>query len=219
MATSPKGLSSFQQQAIDAIFKVESDLWLSGGAALIGYYLHHRTTTDLDLFTEKEHVFERAKFTLEETANRLQAKLNIRQQSANFIRVVLEKDQEGLVVDVVFERAYQWKPNKSLHGEVRVDPPEEILANKLTALVGRQEERDLLDVYCLERAGFQIEDALDAALLKDGGCTAANLAWLLSTFPLPSADFLPSDVTTEALQGWKYDLVERLRKIAKPSSR
>ena len=45
--------------------------------------------------------------------------------------------------------------DKSLHGKIRVDPPDEILVNKLTTLVGRAEERDLVDVYFLERAGFQ----------------------------------------------------------------
>ena len=32
----------------------------------------------------------------------------------------------------------------------------------------------------LERAGFPIDAALPAALAKDGGCTPATLAWLLS---------------------------------------
>ena len=35
------------------------------------------------------------------------------------------------------------RPNKSRFGALIVDPPEEILANKLTAVAGRMEERDL----------------------------------------------------------------------------
>jgi hypothetical protein len=68
-------------------------------------------------------------------------------------------------------------------GHIVVDPADEILANKLTALVGRAEERDLIDVMFLERAGYPVEAALPAALAKDGGCTPATLAWLRSETP------------------------------------
>jgi nucleotidyltransferase AbiEii toxin of type IV toxin-antitoxin system len=57
-----------------------------------------------------------------------------------------------------------WPTSGSFHIE------REILANKLTAIVGRAEKRDLIDVMLLERAGYSIEAALPAALAKDGGC-------------------------------------------------
>jgi hypothetical protein len=77
-------------------------------------------------------------------------------------------------------RVYQLVPDKPVVDGVRVDPPEEILANKLCALLSRAEVRDLVDVYMLERTGLRAEDALDAAMRKDGGATAAQLAWVLS---------------------------------------
>ena len=43
-------------------------------------------------------------------------------------------------------------------------------------LVGRAEERDLIDVMFLEGAGYSVEAALPGALAKDGGCTRATLA-------------------------------------------
>jgi hypothetical protein len=69
---------------------------------------------------------------------------------------------------------------------VRVDPPEEILANKLCTLLSRSELRDLVDVYALEQAGFRVEDALPLAEKKDGGLTPAQLAWVLSQIDLTS---------------------------------
>src|ERR1043165_4878582 len=62
---------------------------------------------------------------------------------------------------------------------VRLDPIEQIFVNKLTTLVSRKEERDLVDVMALERTGLRAEDYMTRAYEKDGGCTPASVAWLL----------------------------------------
>lgn len=100
---------------------------------------------------------------------------------------------------------------------ILVDPPDEILANKLTAIVGRMEERDLVDVLCFERAGLRVEDALPAALAKDGGATPATLAWLLSEVRIPDTASLPAGVTPAELRAFIDELVIRLRRAAHPS--
>jgi hypothetical protein len=71
-------------------------------------------------------------------------------------------------------------------GNILIDPPQEILANKLCALLSRSELRDLIDVYALEQAGFRVEDVLPLAQQKDGGLTPAQLAWVLSQIDLSS---------------------------------
>ena len=98
-----------------------------------------------------------------------------------------------------------------------IDPADEILANKLTALVGRAEERDLIDVMFLERAGYSIEAALSAALAKDGGCTPATLAWLLSEITIPDGVVLPAGVSPAALRAYVTELSARLLVLAAPS--
>lgn len=84
------------------------------------------------------------------------------------------------MVDLVKDVSSQLHSDKLERDHIVVDPADEILANKLTAIVGRAEKRDLIDVMLLERAGHSVEAALPAALAKDGGCTPATLAWLLS---------------------------------------
>ena len=100
---------------------------------------------------------------------------------------------------------------------MRVDPLDEILVNKLTALVGRQEERDLVDVWFIEQAGLRVEDFVGAAERKDGGCTPATLAWLLSSFPVPHDDRLPAPLTSSHLLAWRDALVVRLTRAARPT--
>jgi hypothetical protein len=219
MASSPASgtrLSPLQQEVLAAFFAREHDFFLSGGGALVGYHLRHRETSDLDLFTLDDPAFERGRYVMGDLAAALGLSLVTAQEAPGYRRVVLSREGQGLVVDLVRERAFQIHPEKPDIDGVRVDPPDEILANKLTALVGRLEERDLIDVFFLERAGLRVEDALDAALRKDGGCTPATLAWLLAEASVPDGASLPAGVTTAELRSWIAGLVTRLRRAAHP---
>jgi hypothetical protein len=65
-----------------------------------------------------------------------------------------------------------------------VDTPHEILVNKLVALLGRSELRDLQDVKALVESGEDLDQALADAPRKDGGFSPLTLAWLLRSFPV-----------------------------------
>jgi hypothetical protein len=140
----------------------------------------------------------------------------VTQEAPGFHRALLARGDEGVVVDLVREPVHQIHPDKPEHDGIRVDPPDEILANKLTALVGRAEERDLVDVWFLERAGYAVESALDAALAKDGGCTPATLAWVLSEIEIPDGIQLPGGVEPAELRDFMTALIVRLRRAALP---
>jgi hypothetical protein len=68
----------------------------------------------------------------------------------------------------------------------------------------------------LERAGYPVEAALPAALAKDGGCTPATLAWLLSEVEVPDGIELPAGVPPAELRVHLGDRVRRLRVLAAP---
>jgi hypothetical protein len=125
-----------------SFFERERGFFLTGGAALAGFYLHHRETTDLDFFT----------------------------------------------------------------------------VNKLTTLVSRSEPRDIVDLMMLERFGCSIDAALPKALEKDGGCTPATLAWVLSQVSIPDGAALPGGVSTAETRAFLAGLVERLVRAAAPSA-
>jgi hypothetical protein len=209
-------LSELQKTALRAFFDRERGFFLTGGGALAGYHLGHRETTDLDLFTLDDAAFERGRHVMSDLAAALDARLEVLQDAPGFRRFVLSRGSDSLVVDLVRERAYQLHPDKPEIDGVKVDPPDEILANKLTTLVARAEERDLIDVLFLERLGLSLRDALDVALRKDGGCTPATLAWLLSEAVVPDDTVLPAGVKPAELRAWLADLIKRLRREALP---
>jgi predicted nucleotidyltransferase component of viral defense system len=220
MVCSASRLSELQRLVLEDFFRRERGFFLSGGGALVGYHLCHRFTSDLDLFTTEVGALERGRRVVRDVAIALGAELQVLQESPTFSRLALARAADTLLVDLVVDSVPQLSASKQSYNGIIVDPPEEIFANKLTALVGRQEERDLIDVYCLEReGGLRVEDFLEAALAKDGGCTPATLAWLLSSFPLPAAERLPDSVTLEDLGDWRDELCSRLRRRAHPGSR
>lgn len=210
-------LSPLQRKVLGAFFARERGFFLTGGAALAGYWLRHRPTSDLDLFTLDDAAFERARHVLADVATSLGATSEARQDAPGFKRFVLACGGDAVVVDLVRERVAQLHDEKPEVEGVRVDPPDEILANKLTTLVSRQEERDLIDVLFLERqAKLRVEALLSAALAKDGGCTPATLAWLLSELKIPDSVVLPAGLRPEELRTYVADLVTRLRRAAHP---
>jgi hypothetical protein len=208
-------LTPLQAETLRAFFERERSFFLTGGAALAGFHLGHRRTDDLDLFTLDDDAFARGRRVLEDVAAAVGGIVETRQDTPRFVRSVITRGDEALVVDLVRD---QLSAAAKLEIEgIFVDSPAEILANKLTTLVSRAEERDLVDVLFLERSGLRVEDALPVALAKDGGCTAATLAWVLSEISIPDGIRLPAEVSARELRAFVADLVVRLRRAALPS--
>lgn len=128
----------------------------------------------------------------------------------------MRRGSEALIVDLVRERAPQLASEKALVGGIRVDSPEEILANKLCALLSRSEIRDLVDVRALEKAGYGLEDSIAAAAQKDAGLTPAQLGWVLGQMKLGEDAITTADVSVEELRHYLVDLITRLGRLAFP---
>ncbi len=208
-------LIKLQKEFLKRFFERENNFFLSGGAALVGYYLHHRHTQDLDFFTLESEI-ERGVAIVNEVARELEADLESLQTSPDFRRFLLSRGDESVVVDLVREYVFQVDDRKRVFDGVRVDTPEEILANKLCALLSRSEVRDLVDVRALELAGYSLGYALVAARKKDTGLTAAQLAWVLSEISLGDDLVPPGDVSVSALRNYLDDLKTRLAAMAFP---
>ncbi|HBL28969.1 MAG TPA: hypothetical protein DD490_19210 [Acidobacteria bacterium] len=101
---------------------------------------------------------------------------------------------------------------------IAVDTPHEILVNKLCALLGRSELRDLEDVRVLLESGGDLARALADAPLKDGGFSPLTLAWVLKGFQpraLGSASGM-GEKSVERLERFKENLIHQLLDISSP---
>lgn len=219
MASSPDRLTRLQRDLLLAFFEHERGFFLTGGAALAGFYLHHRETTDLDFFTHDSQAFERGGFALRAAAADVGAEVSVKQDAPGFKRYLVSRGDDSVLVDTVWERVRAAYPHKKEEGRIVLDTPEEITVNKLTTLVSRSEPRDIVDLMLLERAGFSIDAALPKALEKDGGCTPATLAWVLSEVSIPDGAALPGDVSASETRSFLASLVERLLRAAVPPAK
>ena len=217
MASSPDRLTQLQRDLVLAFFEREQGFFLTGGAALAGFYLHHRETTDLDFFTHDSEAFERGAFALRAAADQMGAEVSIKQDAPGFKRYLITRGDDSVLVDTVWERVKAAYPEKRREGRIVLDSAEEITVNKLTTLVSRSEPRDIVDLMLLERSGLSIDAALPRALEKDGGCTPATLAWVLSQVSIPDGAALPGGVSAAEARTFVAGLVDRFLRAAAPA--
>jgi hypothetical protein len=134
-------LNNLQNEVLAAFFAREDRFFLTGGAALAGFYLGHRETNDLDLFTLTDALDDGVAL-LREIGRSLEAAVESIQTSPNFRRLLMRRDREAVVVDLVRDHSPQNYAVKNVVQGIRIDRPEEILANKLCTLLSRAEIRN-----------------------------------------------------------------------------
>jgi hypothetical protein len=207
-------LTDLQYEILQRFFERRDEFFLTGGAALVGFHLHHRVTHDLDFFTTAD-ILDEGERTLRHIADDLSLDMETLRRSPDFRRFLLQGTSDGVVVDLVKDASPQLLEKMTI-GRIVLDSPREILANKLCALLSRTELRDLVDVARLQEAGHDPIAALDLAAQKDAGMTAAQLAWVLSSFPIPAADTVQYGMSQNDLEDFRQSLVRKLTAAAFP---
>jgi hypothetical protein len=208
-------LGRLQEDFLAAFFRREKRFFLTGGAALAGFHLAHRETHDLDLFV-LEDVLDEGVAEVAEVARELGAITESILTSPDFRRLLMARGNETVLIDLVRDRVPQLIVQKPVIRGIRVDPPEEILANKLCALLARAEIRDLVDVRALEMAGYRVENALSGAATKDAGLTPGQLSWVLGQVRLGEDLAPPGGVSRQDLHDYLENLIDRLARLAFP---
>ena len=216
MDCSPR-LSRLQQDLLREFFARERRFVLTGGGALVGYHLRHRTSDDLDLFAKPPARVEEARRAIEAAAEALGAVVESLRVYPDFLRLLVRRAEESAVVDLVIDRSPGIDESEDVGNGIRVHSLREIAANKVCALIGRAEVRDLVDLRAILARGIDLRSALSDAETKDGGVSAATLAWILDQIVIGEGAQLPG-VTGSELDAFRRDLVKRLRAIARPDS-
>lgn len=209
-------LSALQRDLIEAFFARCSTFFLTGGAALAGFYLGHRETKDLDLFTTPGAELREGVSAVHDGAEAIGASVRVLRQDRDFMRLAVVRGDETTLVDLVLDRAPQVVSDKAVVGRVRLDPLREIAANKICALLDRFEPRDLVDLERLLDEGLGLTEAIDDAQRKHAGADPANLAWTLSLVRVDPMAPLPSGTSAEKLDAFRESLIGRLTAMALP---
>lgn len=136
-----------------------------------------------------------------------------------FRRFIVRDAFDETVVDTVHEAVAQLVPlaEKPIHAGLRVDALADLIANKICALLGRGDIKDLVDLYFLDRVGVDVLSHLDAAKTKDGGLEPLTLSYVLGSMSTDPGRLMLVDPVSEAdIAAYRDRLVEQLLTLAWP---
>ena len=113
------------------------------------YYLNHRFSEDLDFFINKSDTFRSEIKNIEKVLeNRFSLLKNQSIVYDDYVRYYIEDEGMSLKIEFVNDIEYRCGvPNIYKYGFI--DTPLNILTNKLTAVVGRDEPKDVFDICLL----------------------------------------------------------------------
>ena len=132
MALSPKDiLSALQWEFLSCFFQGAVPFFLTGGTALSAFYLRHRYSEDLDLFTLDGAAFDRVSLYVADTAAKLRADAVSLQTAPLFHRYRITRDADFVVVDFIKEVVPQVSQEKNRFEGIVVDTLADITANKV----------------------------------------------------------------------------------------
>ncbi len=176
-------LYPLQDQVLKVISSADTGFYLTGGTAVSRAYLQHRYSDDLDLFVNYDPNFAMWSSILIDklvAQDRWTCEISIRQQF--FVRLLLTQEETTLKIEFVNDvpaRVGEVQEHPTLG---RIDSAENILANKLSALIGRDEPRDLADVWGLcTKLELSLQEAIEGAQSKASGIYPPDLARKLCT--------------------------------------
>jgi hypothetical protein len=214
----PAILTPLQNSFLVEFFHLAQDFYLTGGTALSAFYLQHRYSIDLDLFTHDDEAFQKADGLTAQTSAKLNADYKPVRITSYFKHFRVGPKDDPLTIHFSKDYATHIKPPNNFEG-VLVDSVEDITANKICAALGRTEIKDLVDLYFLDKAGYSIPNYFDIAQQKDGGLAYETLAYTLSQFEISAIPpFMIKSLTVDELRQYRDATIDWLIIKSKPSS-
>lgn len=135
--------------------------FLTGGTALAAFYLAHRESKDLDLFSLEPYDGLQLGAVVRDIAHAVNARVAIRVQSDTYNEIYLENKEKGWIqrMDFVREQPKRFGDVVDVEG-IRVDSLENIGSNKILTVFGRLEIKDYIDLYAIVTKTKQTFDEL-----------------------------------------------------------
>ncbi len=160
--------------------------YLTGGTALSRGYYNHRFSDDLDYFVNYHTDFRRISEIQIEKLVKAFENTEVDYKGEYFYRVFVA--EEKLKIEMVNDVPSHIGElvNHPVLGII--DSKENILANKLTAIVDRTLPKDMVDIYFLLKDGLSIKNALTDAESKAAGISPLLIAKILAEFDYPIID-------------------------------
>lgn len=136
-----------QDKVLDLVFAIENEFYLTGGTCLSRFYVEKRYSDDLDFFTNNS---SRYSFAVKNIKKELMKvfELKVEVDSKDFIRF---RVNDLLQIDFVNDVSMRYKDVVVTKEKYLIDNIDNILSNKITAVLGRDNPKDIFDIYLIAK--------------------------------------------------------------------
>jgi len=177
-------LYPLQDKAIP-VFK-DSPFYLTGGTTLSRGYYNHRFSDDLDYFVNHLSDFQMQAESRIEKLQGIFPLIEIDYKGEHFYRIFVA--ERKLKIEIVNDVPSHIGTLVNHHTLGTIDSKENILANKITAIVDRCVPKDMVDIYFLLKDGLSLKQSLLDAHSKAAGIAPLLIAKIFAEFDYSLVD-------------------------------
>lgn len=185
--------------------------FLTGGTGLSAFYLAHRDSKDFDFFSIDPFDGQQIRVVINEIAQKMGCEVLPKVTSDTYHEIYLENKQNGWTqrIDIVKEQPKRFGDIVEVDG-VRVDSLENIGSNKITAIFGRLEIKDYIDLYSiLTNTKLTFEELFAQARQKDMGLSEFYFANIVAESNIRNIQVWPR-LHIDFDKGKMFDFYEKL---------
>jgi len=174
---------ALQDIVLNVVFMKETEFYLTGGTCLNRFFWEKRYSDDLDFFTNFSNTFHYSFKELLERFDENEINYEIKIESKDFLRIVINKNKIDLQVDIVNDRVKRFEKLVNKNNYI-LDNPLNILSNKLIAVLGRDNPKDVFDIVLIsDNLNIEWRNILAQASEKMV-FQKEDLVYRLSSFPV-----------------------------------
>lgn len=194
-------ISLFQKEFLITFGKIAdaSSFYLTGGTALSEFYLAHRRSYDIDLFTgENGLIFPFCNMMGKHLVSEGYIVQTLR-RFESFAEFDVKRDTESIRVQLAYDSPFRFERPQMSELGVNVNDYKDIMVDKLLAFFGRWKHRDAVDLFFILKSE-PLESLLELAKQKDPGF---DLYWFGAA--LKEVESFPDDIAQ-----WPVDMLVAL---------
>jgi predicted nucleotidyltransferase component of viral defense system len=195
------GIISELQKGILNIFSNIADsklFYLTGGTALAEFYLAHRKSFVLDIFTTEKELVLPFSYTFEEEIKKFFS-LRIVKRFTTFVEFEVSEKEKITKIQLACDSPFRFEEPVDSDIGVKVNDYKDLIVDKLLAFYGRAEIRDAVDLFFILKTE-DVWELVKFAKQKDPGF---DLYWFANA--LHKVKNFPDDIDE-----WPVEMIEKI---------
>jgi predicted nucleotidyltransferase component of viral defense system len=180
-------LYRLQDKVLSVVFSIKTEFYLTGGTCLHRFYQEQRYSDDLDLFSNDNQLFRDDVRLVRRSLDDAAISLDIVVDSRDFVRFIVA---DLLKVNLVNDRVYRIGSSVRTGSNIMLDNIDNIGANKICAVLGRDDPKDIFDLYTIFRSSAPNWPDIVSAADRKCAFDMEELRFRLESFPLSLIDML-----------------------------